>query len=142
MEKDKLNIKRKIVVPEFFAPGEHLYEDQLGWQENDRIDAMSSVSREIFKYYIIEIGFNFAFYYVDDDTFYGIHTECIPTEVKILPQNKNEKYLGERCTYDTHDNGEVLYSFEEPDMRMWNEIRINGKSLEEVIERSLILARN
>lgn len=142
MEKEKLNFKRKIVVPEFFAPGDHLYEDQLGWQESDRIDAKSPVSREIFKYYVIDIGFNFAFYYVDDDTFYGIHTERIPTEVKILPQDRNEKHLGGRCKCNTHDDGEVLYSFDEPDMRMWDEIRINGKSLEEVIERSLILTLN
>ena len=142
MEQKKLNIKRKIAIPDFNGPGRHVYEDEMGWRIEHRREANTAVSRELFEYYVVRVGLNLGFYYMDDDNFYGIHSELIPTDVKRFPQDRSEKYIGWRCECDTHRDGEVIYSFDEPDMRMWDEIRINGKSLEEVIERSYILALN
>lgn len=79
-----------------------------------------------------------SFYYLDNDTFYGIHTEQLPIEFKILPRDKNEPFIGWQCDGDTHEDGEVLYSFNNAD-EIWDTVRIDGKTLEEVLERSLIL---
>lgn len=130
--------QRIIAIENFYGDGEHVYVDQLGWQPEERKEARSSVSKEIFEYEIVRIGLNMSFYYIDNDTFYGIHTERLPIEFKILPRDRKEPFIGWQCDGDTHDDGEVLYSFNNAD-EIWDTVRINGKALEEVLERSLIL---
>ncbi len=133
---------RKIAIPDFYGEGEHVYEDQLGWQKLQKEESNSLVSRDIFEFEVVKTGFNLSFYYIDNDTFYGLHTEWIPIEFKILPRDRSKKYIGWQCDGDTHRDGEVLYSFEDQSMEIWDTIKIDGKSLEEVLERSFILALN
>lgn len=52
--------------------------------------ARSLVSKEIFDFEVVRVGLNLAFYYLDDGRFYGIHRECIPIDVKILPLDHPE----------------------------------------------------
>lgn len=130
--------QRKIAIKNFYGEGEHVYVDQLGWQPEERKEARTSVSKEIFEYEIVRVGLNMSFYYLDNDTFYGIHTEQLPIEFKILPRNKKEPFIGWQCDGDTHDDGVVLYSFNNAE-EIWDTVRIDGKTLEEVLERSLIL---
>ena len=133
--------KRKIVVKNFY-PNEDLYLDRLGWRENEKIEAGSFVSKEIFHYEVVYVGLNPAFYYVDNDTFYGIHTEAIPIEVKILPRDRDSTpYVGCQCDGNTHHDGEVIASFERAE-DIWDNLKIDGKSLEEVLERSYIITLN
>ena len=87
----------------------------------------------------LHIGLNLAFYYIDNDTCYGLHTESLPIEFKILPMDKSQKNTCWQCEFDTHDNGEVLFSFDELSMKIWDTIRIDGKTLGEVLERSIIM---
>ncbi len=134
-------VNNKIVVPKFYEDRD-IYESDLGWQKLQKEESRSYVSRDIFEFEIVLVGLNLSFYYVDNDTFYGLHTEMLPIEFKILPRDRSEKYIGWQCDGDTHQDGEVLYSFEERTMEMWDTIRIDGKSLEEVLERSYILALN
>lgn len=131
--------ERIIVMPEFYDD-EPLYEDQLDWRPKHKAAARSFVSQEIFRFHIVEVGLNLAFYYVDNDTFYGLHTESFPIEFKVLPRDRSVSYVGGQCDADTHDEGEVLYSFDERTMEIWDTIRIDGKSLEEVLERSYIIS--
>ena len=42
--------ERSIAVRDFYGPGKHIYEDQLGWSENERSEARSNVSKEIFEF--------------------------------------------------------------------------------------------
>lgn len=130
--------QRKIAIENFYGEGEHVYVDQLGWQPEERKEARSSVSKEIFEYEIVRVGLNMSFYYLDNDTFYGIHTERLPIEFKILPRDREEPFIGWQCDGDTHDDGTVLYSFNNAD-EIWDTVKIDGKTLEEVLERSLIL---
>lgn len=111
----------------------------LGWQEDTIMEAHSFVSKEIFETFVVECGLNFGFYYVDNDTFYGLHTEGIPIEFFIFERDRTQPYIYWQCEVDTHEGGEVLYSFDELTMDIWDTIKIDGKSLEEVIERSIIL---
>ena len=52
----------------------------------------------------LHIGLNLAFYYIDNDTCYGLHTESLPIEFKILPMDKSQKNTCWQCEFDTHDN--------------------------------------
>lgn len=135
------NRKRMVVLPDFYGKGEHIYEDQLGWQLDTKEEAGSVVSREIFRFEVEKVGLNLGFYYVDNDTFYGIHRECYPIEVKILPRDRSKKYIGWQCNCDTHEDGEVIASFDD-EQDIWDNIKIDGHSLEEVLARSFIVALN
>lgn len=136
------HLNRKIAIANFYGEGENIYEDDLGWQDLQKDEAHSLVSKEIFEFEILHVGYNLSFYYIDNDTFYGLHMEWDPVEFKILPRDRSaSKYIGWQCEGDTHADGEVLYSFstDEEINSMWDTIKINGKSLEEVLERSFIL---
>ena len=133
--------KRKIVLPDFYGEGRHVYDDELSWRIEMKKEAGSLVSRENFKYHVEDVGLNLSFYYIDGDTFYGIHTESNPIEVKILPRDKSEKYLGFQCPGNTHPEGEISAYFDDVH-NIWNDLSINGKTLEEVLERSYIIGLN
>lgn len=133
--------KRKIVLPNFYGEGEHVYDDELGWRKEMKEEARTINPKEIFDFFITDMGLNLAFYYIDDDDFYGIHRERFPIEVKILPRDRTEKSLGFQCEADTHDYGEVIASFDD-EHDIWNNLRIDGKVLEEILRRSYIMALN
>lgn len=142
MEKKKRLRNRKIVVRDFFGDGDHLYEDQLGWTKREKREARSLVSKEIFEHEVVTVGLNLAFYYVDNDTFYGIHTESLPIEVKVLPRDTPDSpYTNSQCKGDTHVHGEVIFSCCDS-RELWNGVKIDGKTLEEVLNRSLIITLN
>ena len=134
-------IMRKIALKDFYGEGLHIYEDQIGWDEQNRREARSMVSKEIYDFFVTDMGLNLGFYYIDGDTFYGIHRERYPIQVKILPRNRSEMFVGWQCEVDTHDDGEVIASFDD-EHDIWDNLRINGKTLEEVLERSYIMAIN
>lgn len=135
-------MNRTVVINNFFGDGEHLYEDQLGWTKREKTEARSLVSKEIFDFEVVLVGLNLAFYYVDDDRFYGIHNESIPIKVKILPRDTPDSpYFNSQCTGDTHVDGEVIFSCRDPN-ELWDGVRIDGKSLEEVLSRSYIITLN
>lgn len=138
---ERINRKRKIALPDFRGKGRHLYEDELGWPLYVKKEAGSMVSREIFRDQVEDVGLNLGFYYVDDDTFYGIHRERYPIECKILPRNKSEKFIGWQCDGDTHPDGTVIASFDD-EKDIWDNLKINGKSLEDVLNRSYIMFLN
>jgi len=132
------NDKRQIAIPNFYGEGKHIYEDELGWRELEKQESETDVSREIFRFEIERVGLNLGFYYIDNDTFYGIHTEGYPIKVKILPRNRAEEFIGWQCDGDTHADGEVIASFDDVH-DIWNNLKINGHSLEEVLARSYIV---
>ena len=94
--------RRKIVLPDFYGYGDHVYTDQLGFLREMKHEARSLVTREVFRYHVEEVGLNLAFYNPVTDNFYGIHTESWPINVKILPRDRNESpYIGWQCESDT-----------------------------------------
>lgn len=142
MEKGRELECRSIAVKYFFGENDHLYIDQLGWTTREKQEAQSFVSKEIFDFEVVKVGLNLAFYYVDNDTFYGIHTECLPIEVKVLPRDKNDSpYINSQCKGDTHAEGEVIFSCNDR-KELWDGIRIDGKTLEDVLIRSFIVTMN
>ena len=135
-------MNRTVVINNFFGDGEHLYEDQLGWIKREKTEARYVVSKEIFHFEVVLVGLNRAFYDVYDDRFYRIHNESIPIKVKILPRDTPDSpYINSQCTGDTHVDGEVIFSCRDPN-ELWDGVRIDGKSLEEVLSRSYIITLN
>ena len=141
--------QRKIVIKDFDGPRQHLYEDMLGWQYDNKEEVKSSVSRVIFEKYVIDWSHNFSFYYVDNDTFYGFHAQGNPIYFKKLARDRSKPYIGWQCDGDPHPNDgeEILGVYEVPVdsddetawRTMWDTIKIDDKSLEEVIQRSYII---
>ena len=142
MNMEKETADRKVVIPNYFNDGKHLYEDQLGWSELEKDEAKSDDIKEIFDFEVVLLGLNLAFYYVDDGRFYGIHTESLPIKVKILPLDRPErKYINSRCRGDTHVDCEVIFSCRDR-KELWDGVRIGGKPLGEVLSRSYIITLN
>lgn len=129
-----------VVVANFFGEGKNLETWQLGWQPDNRMETKSSVSKNIFKTYV-EIGhFNMIFYYVGDGNFYGIHSENCPIPVFRFKKEPSEYIDDQIDGQDTHNymDGEILYMIP-CDESVWDTVKIDGKSLEEVLQNSYIV---
>lgn len=139
---DKIKVNRKIAISDFFGKEEHVFTDQLGWQLAEKKEAGSLVSCEIWHYFICIVGLNISFYYPENDTFYGLHTEEIPFTLYRLPRDRERSpYAGLQCSGDTHERGEVVAEFQNRD-EIWNNVSIEGKSLEYVLNHSYIIKLN
>jgi hypothetical protein len=133
----------RIVLPNFFGNNKHLEAWQLGWDTDAKIEAKSSVSRNIFEFYIAEMGMNLIFYYLEDNNFYGIHAEICPTPFFRFKKVKAEFIYDQLGETDTHDyNTEDVLFWIENKYDIWDTVKINGKSLEEVIQNSFIVSIN
>ena len=137
------NKLRKIAIPNYYGIGKHIYKDQLGFQKVEREEAKSDDTRDIFRFEVEEVGLNLEFYYPKTDTFYGIHRERIPIRVKVLPRDRSKsEFIGWQCDSDTHDEPvEVIAVFDKAE-DIWDNLKIDGRSLGEVIEESYITALN
>lgn len=134
--------KRRIAIPDFYGRGNNIYIDQLGWQVAEKKEARSLISKEIWEYFICIVGLNISFYFPENDTFYGLHTEEIPYTLYKLPRDKNASpYIGLQCSGDTHEYGEIVYESLDRD-KLWDGIHIDGHSLEYVLNHSYILKLN
>lgn len=138
----KIELKRKIAIKNYRGVGQHIYEDELGFRLDMLQEARTLVTREAFRYFVECIGLNLGFYYPETDTFYGIHTESIPIKVKIMPRHREwSDFICWQCENDTHDDGEVIAEFQSSH-EIWDNLKINGKTLDEILPVSYITALN
>lgn len=133
----------KIVVKNFWnIKNRDVRLSELGWQERDFLDAGSDDPETIFRYYIDQVGFNMEFYYVDDGCFYVIFTERLPIKVyrKLKNENWDGKYVCDSAigAIETHHGGEEIFCTRDV-TKIWTDLKIRGKSIGEVLERSFIL---
>ena len=47
---------RNIAIQDYYGPGEHIYEDELGFTPEMKEDARSWVAREVFRYEVEYVG--------------------------------------------------------------------------------------
>ena len=130
--------ERQVVLWDFYGPGEHIYEDQLGWNLEQRAQARSNISKEIFKHHMLELGLNMTFYYIDADMFIEIFGELEKVQVQEPPRDKTQQYKGWESDSCSYFDGRLLYEFENDD-DVWDGIIINGVCLEDILERSFIM---
>lgn len=139
-----MNVKkiREIAIPNFYGEGKHIYKDQLGWFEGERMEARSNVSREIFEYNI-SIGRNLTFYYIDNDTFYEFFGELRKVELVKPPRDMSEKYIGWQCSEGSHYPPECeLVQRYDRDEDIWANTLIDGKTLDYVLDHSYFVELN
>lgn len=137
---------RKKLKENFWRPtpwddDTNLYEDELGWREENRVDAHSTDSWNIFKFYLDHYGFDIALYYVEADEFYYIDN-IEGNEVQRLKDREDwdGKYIIERVNFSHYPEPEPEVIYEYSDIwDLWINVKINGLSLKEVIERSIVL---
>ena len=142
-ENNKFKKSGKLIISNFWANDPHdLYESDIGWLESDLKGACSDDPERVFRYYIEIVGFNMAFYYIDDGCFYNIFTEQLPVNVyRMLP---DPDWDGGYVIYsaigagESHYDGEVIYTTNDV-TSIWGELKIGGKPIGEVLERSVIL---
>lgn len=134
--------KRIIAILNYWGNGEHVYKDELGWSNEDRREARSNVSREIFEYNM-SIGRNLTFYFIDNDTFYEFFGELKHVELVKPPRNMNEEYIGWQCDEGSHYPSECeLVQRYERDEDIWPNTLIDGQTLDYVLDHSYFVELN
>ena len=138
---------RKRLKKDFWYPipkrdgDTNLYEDELGWDDTNRSDAHSTDSWNIFKFYLGHYGFDLALYLVETDEFYYIdNIQC--NEVWKLKNREDwdGKYIIERVEFSHCPEPEPDVLYEYKDIRdLWQNLKIHGFSLKEVIDKSVVM---
>ena len=130
--------KEKVIIDNWMEYHPVITEADLGWNEECIMDAMSEDPREIFEYFCRNF-FSIIFYYVDDGNFYELFMESEPHKFWRIPKLEiwGGKYIGRQILWENHREGEVLFEFAD-DTDLWNTLKIDGKSIGEVLERSYI----
>ena len=135
-------VKRKIAIRDFYGKSKHIYEDQMGFDEQHKSQARSLVAREVFRYHVEQVGLNLGFYYPPTDTFYAIYNEVRPVEVYTMPRDRRRSdFIGWQCDCDPHDEDQLIATFDDI-TDVWDGLKIDGKDFEEVITHSYIVALN
>lgn len=103
---------------------------------------MSEDPKEIFNYFWKNF-FSIIFFYVDDVNFYELFMESNPHKFWRIPkiEDWDGKYIGRQILWESHQEGNVLCEFDD-DTDLWETLKINGKSIGEVLERSYIAEIN
>lgn len=133
-----MQIERRIAYRDFYGSGEHIYEDRLGFTADIRDEMRSNVTHDIFVYALGILGYEMGFFYLCNETYYFIATMEDPIQVVELPRDLNEsRFVGWQCVVDNYSIGKVLATYDNVE-ELWENFRIDGKSLEEVIPHSYL----
>lgn len=128
----------KVVIDNWMESHPVITTEELGWSEECILDAMSEDPKEIFDFFCRNF-FSIIFYFIDDGNFYELFFESDPHKFWRIPKQKNwdGEFVGRQIRWENHEEGEVLFEFDD-DTDLWNELKIDGKSIGEVLERSYI----
>lgn len=142
-------MRDNIIIEHFWRTGSHgdktLAQEDIGWPKRLKADAQSDDPETIFRYVVETVGLNLLFYWLEDRNFYTIETELNPIEVRRIYDNphwdgeceflKADEYGGGPSTSSP---GEVLATFKD-ETRIWDELRINGVPIGDVLARSCFI---
>lgn len=134
-----------VLVERFFKNSEphEIRECDLGWQNRNAIEAHSSIDSVIFDYYVVQVGLNMLFYYIEDGQFYSIETEKEPA-IEVRRLYRDPQWDGQYLIWSvkdcaqTNSPGEILYTIN-CRSQIRDIVKINGKNLVEVLRRSVIV---
>lgn len=134
-----MKLERKIAIKNFYGSGKHIYEDQMGFTVEIRDEMRSNVTHDIFVYALGELGYELGFFYTGDENFYFIATMEQPIQVLSLPRDTSiSRFIGWQCNPDAYEFGTVLATFSTA-QEIWDNFRIQDKTLEEILPQAYIL---
>lgn len=143
-----INDMDRIIKKHFWNVGYNgdvtLKESDLGWSKSLQQDSQSDHPETIFRYVVEIVGFNILFYWIKDENFYVIETEKDPIEVRKLYLNPD--WDGELELFKATSNfgpntaspGLILATYDNP-VEIWDNLKINGVPIGEVLEESCIV---
>jgi hypothetical protein len=131
-------MEEKVVINNWAPSEPNVLSTELGWRESDYLDAESTEPEEVFNFFWKHFN-SIIFYYLEDQTFYELFMEGNPFKVwKIKPKEDwDGKWISEKISWDEHEEGDVFFTFDD-DSDLWTELKINGKSIGDVLSNSLI----
>lgn len=137
-----------VIIPDFWKVGSDgdrsLKRGELGWPQQLIGEAQSDYPEKIFRHIVEVVGFNLLLFWTRDQNFYSIETEKDPIEVRRL--DLNPEWDG-KCMFlkagsgngpSTSSPGKVLATYDNP-MLIWDDLKIEGIPIGQVIEESLIV---
>lgn len=134
-----MKIDRTVAIRDFYGSGKHIYEDQMGFTAETRDEMRSNVNHDIFVYALGKAGYEMGFFYKPNETFYFIATMERPIQVLTLPRDKRlSRFIGWQCVPDAYEFGTVIGTYNTAE-EIWDNFKIDDKSLEEIIPESYIL---
>lgn len=134
--------KLRTVIDNWMESHPVITTDDLGWNEDCIRDAMTENPEGVFNYFWRNF-FSIIFYYVDDGNFYELFMESTPHKVWRIPKvsDWDGKFISSQITWESHNEGDVILEFTD-DTDLWNTLKIGGKPIGEVLERSVIAEIN
>ena len=105
------------------------------------MDAHSTDSWNILKFYMVRYGFDLALYLVDFDEFYYIDNIQHNEVLKLKDRDDwDGQYIIESVEFSHSPEPELEVVYEYKDIRdLWLNLKIYGLSLKEVIEKSVVM---
>lgn len=131
-----------IVISNWSIDNPIVKQSDLGWRERDYQDAGSDNPEKVFNYHWKHF-FSIVFYYPAKGSFYELFMEGYPFKFwKVKTRDKwDGKWISQQIAWNSHEEGEVLFTFDD-DTDLWNALKIDKKTIGEVLANSLILEIN
>lgn len=135
-------MEKRIILNNWHPQDPIVYSDELGWREDDYLDAESRNPEDVFNYHWRHYH-SIVFYYVGDGNFYELFMEGHPFKFWRVRKRGDwdGKWICDMITWNNHEEGEVLFEFDD-DTDLWNELKLNGLPIGEVIKNSVIAEIN
>lgn len=135
-------MEKKIVINNWHPSSPVIYNNELGWSEDDYLDAESRDPEEVFNYYWRHC-FSIVFYNISDGNFYELFMEGHPFKFWRIPRKENwdGKWICDMINWNSHEEGEVLFEFDD-DTDLLNKLKLNGVPIVDVISNSVIAEIN
>lgn len=141
--------ERKIVQKNFWYPLENfpdttLYEDQLGWDEEQKVESGGyQTTEDVWKHLVAYdservVGWDLCFFYVPNQTFHYI--DQMAKVLYILPKNDNvDEPLYTRVDIKPQivPEEDELMDFEQAS-EIWREFKIDGHDMKYILEHSVL----
>ena len=134
--------QEKIILSNWSPNHPVITSAELGWRKSDYLDAMSRDPEIVFNYFWHNFN-SIVFYYPKDGNFYELFMEGSPFKFWKVPSNPewDGKWIVDKISWNEHEEGEVLFTFNES-ANLWSELKVDGKSIGDVIKNSIIAEIN
>lgn len=135
-------MEKEIVIKNWHPEDPVIYKDDLSWRKDDCRDAESTDPQSVFTYYWKHFN-SIVFYYLGDGNFYELFMENYPFKFWRIQERKiwNGKWICEKISWNDHEEGEVLFTFDD-DTDLWNTLTLYNLPIGEILNNSVIAEIN